>query len=188
MGGDTPLPGDGEILHSVQDDRRWGEACSGDRLGAVGRLVKTDGFILRIECSENFLFPYLVIAFLVYSSICMFFPFMLNLLVMMFAKTGVFMLGLLVGFPGWFGILAVNRPMITSPRPGEALQGVIAVQGSTDVLDFESAELSFAYQDGGEETWFLIANLKNPVEDQRLAEWDTTTIADGTYQLRLRVI
>jgi len=112
---------------------------------------------------------------------------MLNLLVMMFAKIGVFLL-MLVGLPGWYGPLAVNRPVITSPRAGEALQGVVAVHGSTDVLDFESAELSFAYQDGGEETWFLIANLNKPVENKRLAEWDTTTIADGSYQLRLRVM
>ncbi len=118
----------------------------------------------------------------------MFFSFMLNLLVMMFAKIGVFVLSLLMGFQNGSGILLVNRPMITSPRSGEVLQGVVAVQGSTDVLDFESAELSFAYQDGGEESWFLIANLTQPVENERLTEWDTTTIADGTYQLRLRVI
>jgi len=107
---------------------------------------------------------------------------------MMFAKMGVFLLMLVGGLPGWYGPLAVNRPMITSPRAGEALQGVIAIHGSTDVLDFESAELSFAYQDGGEESWFLIANLNKPIENKRLAEWDTTTIADGTYQLRLRVM
>ena len=89
----------------------------------------------------------------------MFFPFMLNLLVMVFAKMGIFILSLLVGFPGWLGTLAVNRPMITSPKAGEALQGVVAVKGSTDVLDFESAELSFAYQDDAEETWFMITNL-----------------------------
>lgn len=106
---------------------------------------------------------------------------------MMFAKIGVFLL-MLAGFPGWAGMPAVNRPMISSPRAGEALQGVAAVRGSTDVVDFESAELSFAYQDGGEEIWFLIANLSEPAENDLLAEWDTTTIADGTYQLRLRVV
>ena len=34
----------------------------------------------------------------------------------------------------------------------------------------------------------MITNLNKPVENKRLADWDTTAIADGTYQLRLRVM
>jgi hypothetical protein len=76
---------------------------------------------------------------------------------------------------------------ISLPRPGEALQGVVSINGTTDVPGFRSAEVDFAYQTDSTGTWFLIQQSGTPVKDGALATWDTTTITDGEYRLRVRV-
>lgn len=76
---------------------------------------------------------------------------------------------------------------IQSPRPGEALQGVLAILGSTQVDGFVSAELAFAYSRDTSGTWFSLAQSQKPVENGFLASWDTTTITDSNYELRLTV-
>jgi hypothetical protein len=73
------------------------------------------------------------------------------------------------------------------PRPGEALQGVVTITGSSDAPGMVSMEVSFAYHDDPTQTWFLIAESQQPVTSGTLATWDTTTITDGDYDLRLWV-
>jgi hypothetical protein len=80
------------------------------------------------------------------------------------------------------------QPVVTNPRAGEVLQGAVTVAGSSDVPGFLSAEIAFAYSGDTTETWFLLAASSQPVEDGTLATWDTTTISDGDYVLRLGVI
>jgi hypothetical protein len=80
-----------------------------------------------------------------------------------------------------------DRPRIDSPHPGDVLQGVINVQGSTDVTDFQSADVAFSYEADQSETWYLIQQSNDKVKGGVLASWDTTTIADGTYRLRIVV-
>ena len=76
---------------------------------------------------------------------------------------------------------------ITSPAPGEALRGQVNIIGSTDVPNFVSAQLDFAYASDETGTWFPIQALSQPVFDSPLYTWDTTSISDGDYVLRLRV-
>jgi hypothetical protein len=77
---------------------------------------------------------------------------------------------------------------ITHPQVGEAIFGLITIEGSADHPSFVSYELSFAYQPNPEDTWFPIMEyIQTPVSEGRLGIWDTTGITDGTYQLRLRV-
>jgi hypothetical protein len=79
------------------------------------------------------------------------------------------------------------QPVVTKPRAGEVLQGTLTVTGSSNVPGFLSAEIAFAYSGDTTGTWFLIAEDSQPVADGTLATWDTTTITDGDYVLRLRV-
>jgi hypothetical protein len=81
----------------------------------------------------------------------------------------------------------VGDAVIESPRPGDVLQGVVAVIGSSKVNGFKSAEISFSYMDDPTGTWFLLANNVQPVSKSTLATWDTTVITDANYVLRLRV-
>jgi hypothetical protein len=82
---------------------------------------------------------------------------------------------------------AQTAPVIVSPRPGDALQGVLTIQGSSTLPGFRSSEVDFAYSGDPTGTWFLIAASDQPVDQGTLATWDTTTITDGNYSLRLRV-
>ncbi len=78
---------------------------------------------------------------------------------------------------------------ITSPLPGETLRGPVNVTGDNvvDPATFLYSELAFAYANDPTGTWFLIATINQPVEGGTLATWDTTSLTDGDYILRLRV-
>lgn len=99
---------------------------------------------------------------------------------------------LLGGLALWlFGPFAVSAQTqqveISAPGPGEALQGVVEISGTTGLDGFQSAEISFAYQADPTSTWFLILQTNQPVLQGLLARWDTSTITDGQYRLRVQV-
>lgn len=77
---------------------------------------------------------------------------------------------------------------ITDPGGGAALQGLVTISGSSQASGFQSAEVDFAYQNDPTSTWFVIAQSAAPANAGVLAQWDTTTISDGIYRLRLRVV
>ncbi len=80
-----------------------------------------------------------------------------------------------------------DLPQLNAPLPGSALQGSVTVSGVTDLPDFQSAEVSFSYTGAQPESWFLLQQMHAPIKAGQLAVWDTTTIADGNYRLRLQV-
>jgi hypothetical protein len=77
--------------------------------------------------------------------------------------------------------------VITSPAPNELLRGQVNITGKVDVPSFTSARLDFAYASNPTDTWFNIQAFSQPIADSTLAVWDTTSITDGEYILRLRV-
>ena len=77
---------------------------------------------------------------------------------------------------------------IKSPQPGQALQGIITIIGNIPADSFQNAELSFSYINNPTNTWFLIQSINEHVDNGTIAEWDTTTITDGTYHLRLTIL
>lgn len=83
--------------------------------------------------------------------------------------------------------LPQQQTSIDSPRPGEALQGQVVIKGTTQVDGFQSYDISFGYQHDTTSTWFPIAQGKEALKDGALATWDTTTISDGVYKLRVVV-
>jgi len=76
---------------------------------------------------------------------------------------------------------------ITSPAPDETLRAQVTITGKVDVPSFLSAQLDFAYASNPTNTWFTIQTFTQPLTDSTLATWDTTSITDGDYVLRLRV-
>ncbi|HNT24809.1 MAG TPA: hypothetical protein PKM21_10625 [Anaerolineales bacterium] len=74
---------------------------------------------------------------------------------------------------------------ISAPLGGQVLQGKVPIMGYTAAGSLQSSELSFAYTNDPTDTWFLIQYSTLPVSNGLLAEWDTTTITDGNYTLRL---
>jgi hypothetical protein len=77
---------------------------------------------------------------------------------------------------------------IFTPQPGQALQGVIPIEVSLIVSKLEVATLEFRYERHPTDTWFLIAQVTESIPDGVMAQWDTTTITDGEYDLRLQAI
>jgi hypothetical protein len=124
--------------------------------------------------------------------ICMFPSFMLNLLVAMFTLKPLLSLLLFVYLVFPASILpaqvAKDKPSVSSPQGGVALQGMVLINGTTDIPGFRSVEVSFGYQDDPTATWFMIDQSATAVKEGLIASWDTSTITDGEYQLRIKVI
>lgn len=87
------------------------------------------------------------------------------------------------------GLVTVVTPglYITSPESGSNVNGIVEIRGSIPVENFSTANLYYAYTGQAATNWFLIAEIDTAVQDGLLASWDTTTITDGTYQLKLSV-
>ena len=89
----------------------------------------------------------------------------------------------------FYGLLGptTQQVVVDSPRPGDALQGRVVINGTSDLEGFQSYEVSFAYQQDATNTWFAIYQGKDAIKEGALATWDTTTISDGTYRIRVMV-
>lgn len=92
----------------------------------------------------------------------------------------------------WFSLAAAPRPQgfnlvnILSPQPGDVIQGIVPITGNTVVDNLETYEVAFSFAgDGTQETWFTIQIGDQAVREGLLAEWDTNSLTDGTYSLRL---
>lgn len=88
----------------------------------------------------------------------------------------------------WLGQISAPTPQpvsISSPVPGQPLQGQILIVGTTDVPGFQMAELWYSYQGGFGS--FIINQQRESVRNGQLGIWDTTTINDGNYDLHLKV-
>lgn len=86
-------------------------------------------------------------------------------------------------------IAAQDEPpiAITFPLPGDVLRGEVTITGTTEIPNFFSAQLDFSYASNPTDTWFNIQTLSQPVTDSAITSWNTTSISDGDYILRLRV-
>jgi hypothetical protein len=77
---------------------------------------------------------------------------------------------------------------ITRPASGEAVSGIVTLEGTANHPSFDHFDLTFTYEADTTGTWFPIVDEdRSRVVEGRLAVWDTTGIADGEYMLRLRV-
>jgi hypothetical protein len=86
------------------------------------------------------------------------------------------------------GLAQTNMVAIHHPSEGEAIQGVVTIEGSASHPDFNYYELSFTYADVSSQTWFPLSEPSTtPVTSGALGLWDTVSIADGNYNLRLEV-
>ena len=84
-------------------------------------------------------------------------------------------------------VSAQGLPAILAPQQGAVLQGMVTIRGSNDETGFLSSEVDFAYAGDTTDTWFLVGTGNQPVNSDTVVTWDTTTITDGNYNLRLRV-
>jgi len=74
-----------------------------------------------------------------------------------------------------------------APLAGEALQGNSAIIATTAIEGMEAWSLSFAYREDSTNTWFLIAEGTKAAVEDVISEWNTNTITDGIYSLKLSI-
>ncbi len=89
---------------------------------------------------------------------------------------------------GFRHIPQLDLVRIQSPVDGEYLQGAIQIIGTVAGTGLQTAEISFRYQDSQSQSWFVIGQTSTPVVDDIIATWDTSTIADGVYQIRVLAV
>lgn len=81
------------------------------------------------------------------------------------------------------------QALITDPQSQAVLRGRVNILGLASHPQFERYELGYTREPVGSSGWvFMMDNRSQVQQVGLLAIWDTTTISDGTYALRLRVI
>lgn len=77
--------------------------------------------------------------------------------------------------------------VITSPRDGDPVRGLINVRGTASSAHFQSyqLELQSPLNPG---SWTVIGSSDTPVVDGVLGGWDTSILVPGLYIVRLRVV
>jgi hypothetical protein len=79
------------------------------------------------------------------------------------------------------------RALITSPEPFAALRGRVPISGTALHPQFQRYELYYKLDPG--ENWIFIGEAHlTQVDDGLLGTWDTNSLTDGTYSVRLRVV
>ena len=79
-----------------------------------------------------------------------------------------------------------DKIMITSPKPGDNVNGTIQIMGTADVPNF--AFYKYEVTQMGSQNWATIAAKQAPVKDKELGEWNTLPFTNGDYFLRLVII
>ena len=86
---------------------------------------------------------------------------------------------------GWGRAMAQGSG-INFPPETEVLRGVTEVRGTTTHPDFWKYEVAAA--PAGTQNWFNIAVSETAVANGVLGLWDTRSVSDGTYSIRLRIV
>jgi hypothetical protein len=73
--------------------------------------------------------------------------------------------------------------MITFPEPGDEVSGIVQITGTADVPNFGFYKYEVARL--GTQEWATISADRNPKQNEELGEWNTASLTNGDYFLRL---
>ena len=76
--------------------------------------------------------------------------------------------------------------MITTPKPGDVIQGKVTLVGTANIPNFGFFKYEFSPLGSG--VWSTIQANREVQQDAELGSWDTSEILPGDYNLRLVVI
>jgi len=94
---------------------------------------------------------------------------------------------LTVALPAAAAPVAQGQAIITSPRDGAQLMGVVQITGSATDPQFDHYELAWTLQ-GAPDNWQTFAVVHNQVTNGSLGVWDTSQLPPGVYRLRLLIV
>jgi len=75
--------------------------------------------------------------------------------------------------------------MITSPKPGDVVKGLVILVGTADIPNFGFYKYEFSPL--GSDVWFTIQADRKVKKGIELGPWDTSEVTPGDYNLRLMV-
>lgn len=76
-----------------------------------------------------------------------------------------------------------DQIMITSPEPGKDVNGIVNIVGTASVPNFGFYKYEIAPM--GAQNWATISAYREPVREDTLGEWNTASLTNGDYFLRL---
>src|SRR5512138_2429892 len=76
-----------------------------------------------------------------------------------------------------------DKIMITSPKAGEEVNGTVDIQGTASAPNFAFYKYEFTRL--GSQEWATISAHREQKKNESLGEWNTTSLANGDYFLRL---
>lgn len=77
---------------------------------------------------------------------------------------------------------------ITSPRQNAILRGSVEILGSASIGDFQFYKVEYSTQFEPDRWIAVSTTYSQPVINGRLDVWNTTTVPDGTYNLKLTAV
>jgi hypothetical protein len=75
---------------------------------------------------------------------------------------------------------------ITAPHENNILRGSVDINGSVQMPDFDHYIIQIGFGNDPQD-WIQLFQATNPVQDARLATWDTLRFPDGAYTIRLEM-
>lgn len=78
------------------------------------------------------------------------------------------------------------KARILSPVPGATVNGIVQIEGTAALGDFVRYELAVA--PNGTQAFGNIGGGQQPIVNGQLGVWDSASVVDGAYAIRLRVV
>jgi hypothetical protein len=79
-----------------------------------------------------------------------------------------------------------DKIMITAPKPGAEISGTVEIDGTANIPNFAFYKYEFASI--GTQNWGTISAGNDRVSNDKLGEWNTLSVTNGDYFLRLVII
>ncbi len=82
-----------------------------------------------------------------------------------------------------------QRPVIAQPAQDSAVRGVVQIVGTATHPQFQKYQLYFApWPIPSDDAWAFVSEAFTQQQLGLLGTWDSRTVTDGTYALRVRVV
>jgi len=78
-----------------------------------------------------------------------------------------------------------DQIMITAPKPGDVVKGIVEIIGTANVPNFAFYKYEIAPM--GTQNWSPVSASREPQVNESLGSWSTTSLTNGDYFLRLVV-
>jgi hypothetical protein len=76
-----------------------------------------------------------------------------------------------------------DQIMITAPKPGDVVRGIVEIMGTANVPNFAFYKYETAPM--GTQNWSPVSADREPKTNESLGSWSTTSLTNGDYFLRL---